>query len=743
MTKIKSLTDIPAIAAYLSRIGAEPRSLRAAVIKETYGSYWRDVSIIKFDPDGDISAPSEYAPTSSEAARIKEECRGYTWPRAKLLGKSYKRPEYLREKPEDNIFEFRNTSGQLIMLQYRMDLKQEGDKIYQPWTFFDDDEWRSTEPDGLLPLWGAEHIKDNTTAFIHEGAKAARAMQRLISDTTAAGKKRLAQHPWSEEIQNAVHLGWIGGALNPSRTHWGILADAGIKRVYIVADNDSPGKRAIPEISRRLKGMAVFSIEFNESFPTSFDMADPWPSKFFVNSPYGTLYNGPTFHELLNPATWATDMVPQKDEEGKSKKGHPYAVLRPEFRDMWAWIEESDLFVCKEIPSILRAMPIFNGMVSAFSHVQDTAALVKKSYQGRSVRLAYRPDINARMISDGEVSAINLHTPTQIKSVKGDIKPFMEFMEYLIPDKDDRQHLLRWCATLIARPDIRMTFAVLLVSKQQGIGKSTLAEKILAPLVGMHNTSFPSERDIVEGNFNSWLARKRLVIVSEIYTGHSFKAYNNLKSYITDRRIDVNEKFMRGYTIDNYTHFVACSNSLKALKLEDEDRRWFLPKVKEYPWPHHKFVEFNNWINSGGLGIIKHWAHEYGDYVLPGEQPPMTDSKKELIYESKSETVKALMNWAESSGEDVFAVTSKMLLAWSKKDQRNSYDSEADLRKILKSKGWVDYKKRLRISGENTNVMMSPAMVNELSMQELSEEEELKWVRGRIRSMVLADDEMM
>jgi len=342
------------------------------------------------------------------------------------------------------------------------------------------------------------------------------------------------------------------------------------------------------------------------------------------------------------------------------------------------------------------------------------------------------------------VSAINLHTPTQIKSVKGDIKPFIEFMEYLIPDKNDRHQLLRWCATLIARPDIRMTFAVLLVSKQQGIGKSTLAEKILAPLVGMHNTSFPSERDIVEGNFNSWLARKRLVIVSEIYTGHSFKAYNNLKSYITDRRIDVNEKFMRGYTIDNYTHFVACSNSLKALKLEDEDRRWFLPKVKEYPWHPSKYTELNAWIVSGGLSIIKHWAEGFGDYVRPGEKPIMNESKKELIYESKSETEKALLDWAEGSSEQIFAVTGKMLMAWAKKEQKNSYESEADLRKILKSKGWVEYKKRMTISSTYTSVVMSPAMIDERSLKNFqTEDEERDWIRSRLRSMVLADDEMM
>jgi len=57
--------------------------------------------------------------------------------------------------------------------------------------------------------------------------------------------------------------------------------------------------------------------------------------------------------------------------------------------------------------------------------------------------------------------------------------------------KRDRIELMRWCATLIARPDIKMNYGVLLISETQGVGKSTLGEKILAPLIGKLNASFP------------------------------------------------------------------------------------------------------------------------------------------------------------------------------------------------------------------------------------------------------------
>ena len=49
--------------------------------------------------------------------------------------------------------------------------------------------------------------------------------------------------------------------------------------------------------------------------------------------------------------------------------------------------------------------------------------------------------------------------------------------------KLERYEVMKWCATLIARPDVRMTYAMLLISEQTGTGKSTMGE-ILSQLVG-------------------------------------------------------------------------------------------------------------------------------------------------------------------------------------------------------------------------------------------------------------------
>lgn len=721
---INSMTDLQSVAAYLSRIGAEPRSMLVAVIKEAHGAYWTDIATIRLDKKtGEVDAPDEFAPTDSEAVIIRAEVLAAEWPTSVKLGKGYALPAELQAEDPENIFELKDRAGRLIMLQQRTAGK-DGEKRYVPWTHWSDGRWRKAEPEGALPLYGLELIGDNTTIFIHEGAKAARAVHRLINPRTEAEIEALKNHPWGRELQGAAHIGWIGGALSPARTDWSELADMGVKRAYIVADNDAPGKAAIPKIAQRLRGITCFSIEFTEVWPVSFDLADPFPKKMFAKIGKHSHYNGPAFRETMHPATWATDLIPQA-------KGKPITTLRKEFADLWVWIEETDNFICKEMPEINHALGQFNSMVGPFSHIQGTGQLLHKSYKGRTAKICYRPDIPARIVTDRTTSAINMHTPSPIRPAEGDPAPWIEFLEYLFPIERERKEMMKWCATLIARPEVRMLYGVLLVSERQGMGKSTLGERILAPLVGMNNTGFPGERDIVESNFNGWVAHKRLVVVGEIYTGQSFKAYNILKSYVTDKHIEVNEKFQRPYKIENWVHILACSNSKKALRIEESDRRWFYPKLSEDPWSQKKWGAFYEWLASGGLGIIARWADEYGEYVMTGETSPMTADKMALIEESKGEVlnhwIDILAAMEEEKSEVVFALSEVKSTMRSLHDK--TYETPLSLKKEAIKRGWWTIDDRLVVDGAMSYVVGSPAFKNSLG-----DEADPAAIRGKARA---------
>ena len=730
MAMITSLFDIPAIAHYLKRIGAEPRSLRTAVVRENHGNYWKDLAVIKFTEGGDVSTSDEYMPLPPEALAIAEACKNVEWPKHKLIKRLVDLPDEIKKADQNDIFEFRDSDGNIVMLQVRRTIK--GEKAYIPWTYWSDGQWRKMEPEGKLPLWGIDKIKDVATVFIHEGAKAARYTDWMVRGETKEARDALAACPWGDELSGAGHVGWIGGALSPYRTDWSALKRAGVKRAYIIADNDDAGRSAVPNIAQQIR-FPTFLIQFTDEWPASFDMADKWPKKMFKVMEGKSYYTGPAFRECLHPATWATDLVP-------NKKGRPSTVLRDNFKDMWAYVEDADTFVCTEMPEIVRNEKILNNMLASFSHTSDTTRLMLKAFRGRSTKICYRPDIEGRVVTNKGTSAINLHVKCAIKAVKGNPEPFLRFMNYLFPNDEERQEMLRWVATIIAHPEVRMEYGVLLVSEAQGIGKTTLGTAILAPLVGDNNVSFPGENDITNPDFNGWIAHKRLAIINEIYSGHSWKAYNKLKSLITDKDIRFNDKYQKAYTIENWCHIYACSNSMRALKMEEDDRRWFYPEVTEKRWAREKFVELHSWLQGGGLSIIKQWAIEFENWVIPGQRAPMTKRKADLIEGSMTEAQKEVTDLARAmeNSDQLVAVAMKDVENWAKQAVKGRmYDSEYDLRKALKAnRGVKQYERgRLYVGGRLQYVIVNIPLYE--AYMNMSDEEAKALV---LKSMKAAND---
>ena len=176
---------------------------------------------------------------------------------------------------------------------------------------------------------------------------------------------------------------------------------------------------------------------------------------------------------------------------------------------------------------------------------------------------------------------------------------------------------------------------VVVGQRLQGTGKTTLAAQVLTPLVGERNTSFPDERVIAESQFNAWVAEKRLIVVSEIYPGGSGALIKRSKRTLPTTR----SMFIKN--IANHTRSAVRTFCLQlefsgAMKIDNRDRRWYIPEVVEHYWGasdavenKKRFAKFRHWLTfENGLGIIKGWAENFGDYVEGGEHPPIPSAKQ-------------------------------------------------------------------------------------------------------------------
>ena len=462
--------------------------------------------------------------------------------------------------------------------------------------------------------------RDPGTLFLHEGEKAAQFAATL--------NQHCLNHPWQAELDvNAVHLGWVGGAQAVHRSDWAglrkVLRKKQIDRIIIVPDNDAQGLEAVAAIARELP-WPTFQLRFPENWRNAkgkgFDIADDFPASQFKRNSQGELkYIGPRFHDCLGAATWATDT--RLIETGGRGRPAKAIHLRPAFAQQWVFVDKPGLFVNRLIPSIDHSPAAFDRAMRPFTAESGLAALMLPKLALHCDGFAYRPG-QGEFIPDRGRRLFNCWRPTDIKRVAGDPQPFLDFLIQLLPVETERYEVQKWMATLIARPENRLVYSVLLYSEMQGVGKDTLG-RIVSLLVGKHNTSNPSAQHILESAFHEWLLNKSLIIVSEIYEGHNWRCYNKLKSLITEETKQFNIKNVPGFESDLAAQFLLLSNSPHCLKIENSDRRLLVPVVTEVKWDKAKFKRFYEWLFvDDGLGIVLDWAFGFNDYARRAKKHP-------------------------------------------------------------------------------------------------------------------------
>jgi len=630
--------DCPHLQAYLRRIGAVHRNFRKFEVEEAVddagrgrGRYRRVVATIRIVGGDDAVLTlacdnDQYAPTEAEAAAIAPEIADLEFPRTIPAGARAGVDDLLAILPgvdPDDLFLFRDRDGAVLFVQQRRDT--DDGKAYLPWTFWSDGVWRMMEPDsGLLPLYGLDQLRTRRgcAILVCEGPKVARAVQRLLAN----GR----DHPWIENLKHFVPIGWPGGTERWSSVDWQPLADLPPGTTIVIAtDNDAAGKNVASRIARRLQRHSVEALMPDDRWPLNWDLADPFPDhkKWWRKG----RYVGPTFESCLFPATWATRpvKVPGSDK--------PVYVITDRFAEQWLWVADLDAFVHRRHVDRVWKRKHFDLKIKAFSDLKDTATKFMELEASKVDALAYEPDESPGVINvDGE-KRLNTFRPTTVRPVAGSPMPFLRFMTHLIPRKAERREALRWMVTVATRPDVRVRYALLLISKEQGVGKTTLA-MIVARLVGMHNVSFPSEADVSKSTFNAYLAHKRLAVIHEIYSGSRRRTYDIIKSWITEMHVDCNRKHLPQYTISNWTHFICSSNSLLAIHLDDEDRRFFVPRVAERKLKNSQ--RLYDWLDTDGYGIVLNYLQRLAvrpEWVVgPGDHAPTSPVKDEIVAEARS-----------------------------------------------------------------------------------------------------------
>ncbi|MEZ2380200.1 primase-helicase family protein [Enterobacter sp. RCC_40] len=264
---------------------------------------------------------------------------------------------------------------------------------------------------------------------------------------------------------------------------------------------------------------------------------------------------------------------------------------------------------------------------------------------GSSVPLIYEAD---------GVPVLNTWQPYEPKTEvmpDADLSLWLEYLERLFPAAQERHTVCQWLAHMFQRPEEKPSWHLMLTS-DTGTGKGFFFHNVLYPLLNKQ-ASLLNSYDKLTGKFSSVLSSSLLVFLDDCQS-MSKTLQTQLKSLLTERRQQVEEKYAQARMIDTCTRFILASNEKRPLKLDANERRWYAVTYLEHQQGREDTTQFldrlDTWLKQeGNLDALYFWFQQYD---LAGFNPNRCESTvtlNSMIEQSRSMLDIELSDWLESN----------------------------------------------------------------------------------------------
>jgi len=237
-----------------------------------------------------------------------------------------------------------------------------------------------------------------------------------------------------------------------------------------------------------------------------------------------------------------------------------------------------------------------------------------------------------------------------LDELKGDVQPFYDFLNATFGGEDPAHvsYLVKRLAWMFQKPEKKHPTWLYMMGRPLQ-GKSTLIH-IISALIGEKYTANVDE-DIVKGQFAEWRSEKLLVTFDDSSVKDPRIIRQLLKRLTTEAHSQVNLKYTKAQTIENYFSFIFATNSVDALLDHDDRRAIVLEADCKWSFEAGEWTAFDTWRSrkTSMQALLYHLMHEVElEPAFYNEVPPKTKAR-ELVVEVGESTWDDIINYMRES----------------------------------------------------------------------------------------------
>jgi hypothetical protein len=205
------------------------------------------------------------------------------------------------------------------------------------------------------------------------------------------------------------------------------------------------------------------------------------------------------------------------------------------------------------------------------------------------------------------------------------------------------RYLIRWLAWAVQHPDKHPGTIIVLKSRKQGTGKSTLGV-VMLEIFGAHGALI-DDSDRLLGRFNDWIEPICFMLAEEILWAGNHRTTDKLKSRITADTVQIERKHGAILQIPNKLHIIMTTNHDHAVGAGVGDRRFVVLEADDkHACDRAWFDRIYRDLKNGGTG-------EFLDFLLNlqlGDWHPREILKTKETLEQQRMSGDSISQWSQA-----------------------------------------------------------------------------------------------